>query len=294
MKIQIPAAQITKIRHLAIKGGSLLAQASQRDNHKPAQATKSELVTRDTEDAFRESLPGIANQLLGSKFNWVKKAVGKITPEHWQQLGKSKAFTQMSLLAERWAAASLRGEFAVSEDMTLDERMALAEKVSHENRLLAAAGGGITGMTGFAGLLGDVIWLMLISLKSIYQISAIMGKPLSGEQGSKEAYYMLSNTDLSSLSEKQSVMLSMNTFKQVAQSSDLRVIQGLIESDANGVLFKNIHENIIERFNLEKSMGFLTRVLPIATGITGAAYSVYVINEVCARSLGIYSEPENQ
>ena len=43
--------------------------------------------------------------------------------------------------------------------------------------------GGVTGLAGLPGMLADTIWLLLVSLRTVYQLATVYDKPLTGKQG---------------------------------------------------------------------------------------------------------------
>ncbi|MFP3366391.1 hypothetical protein R0J93_22380, partial [Pseudoalteromonas sp. SIMBA_148] len=70
----------------------------------------------------------------------------------------------------------------------------------------------------------DTLWLLLVSLRTVYQIASVYNKPLTGKQGVKMAYELLSSADLSKMQEKQALLAGMGIGKGLldnAQSSGL-------------------------------------------------------------------------
>lgn len=70
----------------------------------------------------------------------------------------------------------------------------------------------------------DTAWLLLVSLKSVYQLAMIYDKPLTGKEGTKIAYGILSACDLDKLQQKQVIMTALalgNSVLVNAQSTGL-------------------------------------------------------------------------
>ena len=113
--------------------------------------------------------------------------------------------------------------FANIASLDDEERYALATDIANQNRALATIGG-LTALAGLPGLLADTLWLLLVSLRTVYQLGAVYNKPLTGKQGVKMAYELLANADLSKMQEKQALLAGIGIGKGLldnAQSSGL-------------------------------------------------------------------------
>lgn len=121
-----------------------------------------------------------------------------------------QVYDQIAKVAEIWAVKSLAKDTRFGELSTLSQaqKYAFATDIANYNRTLVS----LSGATGFLGLKGvvlDTAWLLLISLKSIYQFSLIYNKPLTDKDGIRLAYGILSQCDLDKLQEKQILMTAL-------------------------------------------------------------------------------------
>lgn len=271
------------------KGGDFLgavtqAEKTQARHVKPdaVQAQKTENV--GTDNIFQQQLPKLGKRLLGRRFSRVANMVTRFVPDTILQKTTNSAFIKIAGLAEQWSKLDLPGglDFSNLHELSHAERAELAKSVASQNRAMAAVGSGVTGLTGLLGTIADLLWLLLLSLRLIYQTSEIYGEKLTGISGAKRAFALLAEADLSMLTEKQAVLVSMGAASELVDEADLHVLQGLIDKDNNITFFQETVKNIAEQFNIDLNFGWLLKILPIAAGVTSAVYSVYIINEVSA------------
>lgn len=72
--------------------------------------------------------------------------------------------------------------------MNSAERDAFAQDVANQNRALATLGG-VAGLAGLKGVVADMAWLLMVSLRTVYQVAAIYDKPLTGKEGVKKSLW---------------------------------------------------------------------------------------------------------
>ncbi|MBO6225020.1 MAG: EcsC family protein, partial [Psychrobacter sp.] len=175
---------------------------------KPRQYKAVDLGDEDyQQDLFREQTLKATQQLLGTRFATYGKYAKKVVPNSFFQSTVDGAFAQVAKLAAHWSQIDLPNQHRFANIANLDdeERYALATDIANQNRALAAIGG-LTGLAGLPGLLADTLWLLLVSLRTVYQLAAVYNKPLTGKQGVKMAYELLANADLSKMQEKQALL----------------------------------------------------------------------------------------
>ena len=168
---------------------------------KPRQYKAVDLGDEDyQQDLFREQTLKATQQLLGTRFATYGKYAKKVVPNSFFQSTVDGAFAQVAKLAAHWSQIDLPNQHRFANIANLDdeERYALATDIANQNRALAAIGG-LTGLAGLPGLLADTLWLLLVSLRTVYRLAAVYNKPLTGKQGVKMAYELLANADLSKM-----------------------------------------------------------------------------------------------
>jgi hypothetical protein len=167
-----------------------------------------------------------------------------------------------------------------------EERYALATDIANQNRALATIGG-LTGLAGLPGLLADTLWLLLVSLRTVYQLGAVYNKPLTGKQGVKMAYELLANADLSKMQEKQALLAGLGIGKGLldnAQSSGLHnELKNLGLQNKSVNFYAEQVDSIASQVGIDLdqiNLSWIRRFLPVTAVIIGMRYNSQLIDEV--------------
>lgn len=240
------------------------------------------------QDLFREQTLKATQQLLGTRFATYGKYAKKIVPNSLFDSTVDGAFAQIAKLASNWSQIDLPNQhrFANIADLDDEERYALATDIANQNRALATLGG-LTGLAGLPGLLADTLWLLLVSLRTVYQLGAIYNKPLTGKQGVKMAYELLASADLSKMQEKQALLAGIGIGKGLldnAQSNGLHnELKNLGLKNKNVNFYAEQVDNIASQvgINLDNiNLSWVRRFLPATAVIVGMRYNSQLIDEV--------------
>ncbi|WP_394213091.1 EcsC family protein [Psychrobacter piscatorii] len=256
---------------------------------KPRQYKAVDLGDEDyQQDLFREQTLKATQQLLGPRFATYGKYAKKVVPNSFFQSTVDSAFAQVAKLASNWSQLDLPNEHRFANIATLDdeERYALATDIANQNRALAAMGG-LTGLAGLPGLLADTLWLLLVSLRTVYQIAAIYNKPLTGKQGVKMAYELLSNADLSKMQEKQALLAGMGIGKGLLDNAQSRGLHSELKN--LGLKNQNVNYYAEQIDSIASQVGidldkinllWVRRFIPVTAVAIGAHYNSQLIDEV--------------
>ena len=240
------------------------------------------------QDLFREQTIKATQQLLGPRFATYGKYAKKVVPNSFFQSTVDGAFAQVANLAANWSQLDLPNEHRFADIASLDdeERYALATDIANQNRALATLGG-LTGLAGLPGLLADTLWLLLVSLRTVYQIAAVYNKPLTGKQGVKMAYELLSNADLSKMQEKQALLAGLGVGKGLldnAQSSGLHSeLKNLGLKNKNVNYYAEQVDSIASQVGIDLDQIDLTwvrRFIPVTAVAIGMRYNSQLIDEI--------------
>ncbi|WP_201582923.1 EcsC family protein [Psychrobacter immobilis] len=240
------------------------------------------------QDLFREQTLKATQQLLGTRFATYGKYAKKVVPNSLFQSTVDGAFAQIAKLAATWSQIDLPNEHRFASVASLDdeERYALATDIANQNRALATIGG-LTGLAGLPGLLADTLWLLLVSLRTVYQLAAVYNKPLTGKQGVKMAYELLANADLSKMQEKQALLAGIGIGKGLldnAQSSGLHnELKNLGLKNKNVNFYAEQVDNIASQVGIDLdqiNLSWIRRFLPGTAVIVGMRYNSQLIDEV--------------
>ncbi|GAF62567.1 LOW QUALITY PROTEIN: hypothetical protein JCM18903_2656 [Psychrobacter sp. JCM 18903] len=239
------------------------------------------------QDLFREQTLKATQQLLGHVLPLMVNMPKKCQTVFFSSTVDG-AFAQVANLASNWSQIDLPNEHRFANIASLDdeERYALATDIANQNRALATIGG-LTGLAGLPGLLADTLWLLLVSLRTVYQLGAVYNKPLTGKQGVKMAYELLANADLSKMQEKQALLAGIGIGKGLldnAQSSGLHnELKNLGLKDKNVNFYAEQVDSIASQvgIDLDKiNLTWIRKFLPVTAVIVGMRYNSQLIDEV--------------
>ncbi len=256
---------------------------------KPRQFKSVNLGDEDyQQDLFREQTLKATQQLLGTRFATYGKYAKKIVPNSLFESTVDGAFAQIAKLAANWSQIDLPNEHRFANIASLDDeqRYALATDIANQNRALATLGG-ITGLAGLPGLLADTLWLLLVSLRTVYQLGAVYNKPLTGKQGVKMAYELLANADLSKMQEKQALLAGIGIGKGLldsAQSSGLHnELKNLGLQNKSVNFYAEQVDSIASQVGIDLdqiNLTWIRKFLPATAVIIGMRYNSQLIDEV--------------
>ena len=268
--------------------GSLLDSANAKTGQ-PRQYKAVNLGDEDyQQDLFREQTLKAAQQLLGTRFATYGKYAKKVVPNNLFQSTVDGAFAQVAKLASTWSQIDLPSEHRFADISSLDDeqRYALATDIANQNRALATLGG-LTGLAGLPGLLADTLWLLLVSLRTVYQLAAVYDQPLTGKQGVKMAYELLANADLSKMQEKQALLAGIGVGKGLldnAQGSGLHSeLKNLGLKNKSVNYYAEQVDSIASQVGIDLdqiNLSWIRRFLPATAVIVGMRYNSRLIEEV--------------
>ena len=240
------------------------------------------------QDLFREQTIKATQQLLGTRFSTYGKYAKKIVPNSMFQSVLDGAFVKVAQLASSWSQLDLPAEHRFADISSLDDeqRYALATDIANQNRALATLGG-ITGLAGLPGMLADTLWLLLVSLRTVYQLAAVYDQPLTGKDGVKMAYELLANADLSKMQEKQALLAGIGVGKGLLDSAQNRGLHNELKN--LGLKNNNVNyyaeqiDNIASQVGIDLDqvdLSWIRRLLPASAVIIGMRYNSLLIEEV--------------
>lgn len=240
------------------------------------------------QDLFREQTLKATQQLLGTRFATYGKYAKKVVPNSLFESTVDGAFSQIAKLADNWSQIDLPNQHRFAKIASLDDeqRYGLATDIANQNRALATLGG-ITGLAGLPGLLADTLWLLLVSLRTVYQLAAVYNKPLTGKQGIKMAYELLANADLSKMQEKQALLAGIGIGKGLLDSAQSNGLHNELKN--LGLQNKKVNfyagqvDSIASQVGIDLdqiNLTWIRRFLPATAVIVGMRYNSQLIDEV--------------
>ncbi len=283
--------------------GKKLAQFTKKDTLPKSSLNAVDLAAINTDfknnkNAFHDQVPNLARKLFGkTSIGRYSALATKIVPQTTLEKATDTAFASLGRIAQGWADYDLKHDARFANTKLDDsERHALAQSIANQNRTLATIGG-VSNLVGLAGILVDTLWLLTVSLRSIFQIAHIYDKPLTGKQGIAIAYEILANTHLKKLQEKQTLLAGLGVVEAVADEGfEAYRLEDKPADDDNDYsqvqgIFSKV-ENVAESLNVNLShfnFGFLHKVLPLSAVGIGASYNNIIINEVIEIALATFA-----
>lgn len=244
--------------------------------------------TKTTDNLFSQQTLKASQQLVGQRFATYGKYAKKVVPDSLFEKATDNAFTQLAKLAAAWSAIDLPSEqrFEGIQGLNEQQRNALAHDIANQNRALAIIGG-VSGLAGLPGMLADTLWLLLVSLRTVYQLATVYDKPLTGKQGVKMAYAVLSNADLSKMQEKQTLLAGLGVAKGLlgnANNSGLRnELKTMGIGNSSVQYYAEQVDKIAEQFNVDLdgiNLKWLLRFLPLSSVLVATYYNSHLIEQV--------------
>ncbi|MFA9487046.1 MULTISPECIES: EcsC family protein [unclassified Moraxella] len=246
------------------------------------------------EDAFRMQASTIGSQLFGGRLAKAQSLVGKVVPSMEAGSLSKKLFDKAAYWANNWAKKDLQKDsrFDKLSILTDAERDDFARDIANQNRALAVMGG-LSGLFGVKGVIADTAWLLMVSLKSVYQIALIYDKPLVGAEGVKIAYGVLSGANLSKLQEKQVILTALafgNVFFINAQDSSLKQeLKNIGLKYRTTDNFAKQLDDFSRYIDIDKlNVSWFTRILPMASVGAGVYYNRELIEEVLGTAMATF------
>ena len=251
----------------------------------------------------------IQNSTLGGSF--VKSIFGKkvtvahhladkfISDDKLNAISQS-VYEKIAELARAWALRTLPVDPKTLSSTQKDE---LAQSLANQNRALATAGG-VTGFFGLTGVVMDTAWLLLVALRTVYQLSAVYGVPLTKKEGIKMAYSVLSGADLDKMQEKQIILTALALAKKtLVYAGENGLKEELIKLSSSNIniddfdgLLKFTHlDKLVEKYGIDIN-GLNThwshRLVAVSAVGVAAHYNHRLIDEIIGTAMATFKEDE--
>jgi len=209
-------------------------------------------------------------------------------------------YEKIAELARAWALRTLPVDPKTLSSTQKDE---LAQSLANQNRALATAGG-VTGFLGLTGVVMDTAWLLLVALRTVYQLSAVYGVPLTKKEGIKMAYSVLSGADLDKMQEKQIILTALALAKKtLVYAGENGLKEELIKLSSSNIniddfdgLLKFTHlDKLVEKYGIDIN-GLNThwshRLVAVSAVGVAAHYNHRLIDEIIGTAMATFKEDE--
>lgn len=251
-------------------------------------------------DAFHAQSSFFAGQIFGAKAVAAKNVAAKVVSQSkFEAIGES-LYNKVAEWSNAWAIKDLKNDprFDLINTMNTQERHAFAEDVANQNRALATLGG-VAGLAGLKGVLADAAWLLMVSLRTVYQVAAIYDQPLTGKEGTKKAYGVLSGANLEKLQEKQVILTALALGSSMLANAQQTGIKAQL--DSLSARYRESQPYAKQFLDLDKFVNldnlnpnWLHKILPISAVAVGAHYNNELIDEVIGTAMATFSDDFEQ
>ena len=251
-------------------------------------------------DAFHAQSGFFAGQVFGAKAVAAKNVAAKVVPQSKFEAISESLYNKVAEWSNAWAIKDLKNDprFDLINTMNTQERHAFAEDVANQNRALATLGG-VAGLAGLKGVLADAAWLLMVSLRTVYQVAAIYDQPLTGKEGTKKAYGVLSGANLEKLQEKQVILTALALGSSMLANAQQTGIKAQL--DSLSARYRESQPYAKQFLDLDKFVNldnlnpnWLHKILPISAVAVGAHYNNELIDEVIGTAMATFSDDFEQ
>lgn len=277
---------VNQVKKIAETGDRMLTQLSESQRRERLNGEPP--ITQDAREVFKQHLPSLTKQLIGTRLNVIGHYVSPLIPietiETMSEHFFERAATFANSISGTQRIAKRAGVDDIFELRTGDVARCdeLVHGVLEENRLIAMAEGGLTGASGVLGAVIDLPLALLLSLRTVYQVAHCYGFDLQGEEGRALAFEALTQSDLEILADKQGVLLALAGMRTILESGDLRGVERLIGGGAEVAAVGGAISEFAQKLNLHKPALWLSRTMPVMTGAAGATYNARLVASVAA------------
>lgn len=244
-------------------------------------------------DAFRRQGGQLGKQALGVKASAVSSvAQGLLGKDMLNEWGET-LYQKLAQGAERWAKFSLSNDprFAKVSTLSAVERHNFIQETNDKNRVLVSLGG-VFGFMGLKGVVLDTAWLLVVSLKAVYELSLIYQKPLSGKDGAGLAYGILAGCELDELGQKQVIMTALALGDGVLKNAQNANLLDELKKFANTYHYDGRHLDELAKYvDLDKLKGkWSQRFLSVGSAVVAVHYNNKLLENVLGVAMATFSK----
>lgn len=237
-----------------------------------------------------------AKSILGQKASTAQNLANRFVPEDKLTAISEGVYQKVADLAQTWAVKSLKDS---PKALTPSQKDELAEMIANQNRALATFGG-VTGFFGLKGVVMDTAWLLLVALRTVYQLAFIYETPLTGKDGIKMAYGVLSGANLDKMQEKQVILTALALANNILSHADETSLkEELVKLSSSNTTLQDF-DNLLRFTHLDKfaqkygvdidklNTRWLRHLASVGAVGVGAYYNRELIEEVIGTAMATF------
>lgn len=248
---------------------------------------------------FRQQLPGITKQILGKRFNTINKLANLVMPTG----SFDKASDQILELLADFASTVSASDHIIDEAgvKTLAELQGdtarsgrLARALNEKNRYIGMAQGAISGATGVVGAAADIPLSMILALRTVYLTGRAYGFELNQPEDRAMIFEALSNADLSLITEKQAILIGLNSVSGMLGTGNIQGLQTMLGSSNDFEPLFKLLSDANGQLKWRISAALLDKVTPVIGGAVGAIYTSRLLKEVSDSAKQVFEHARQQ
>ncbi|TEU29390.1 EcsC family protein [Alkanindiges illinoisensis] len=269
------------------------------DNQTPSNSSSTLKAPNRANQLFRQQLPGITKQVLGKRFNTVNKLANLVMPAGSFDKVSDQILELLADFASTVSASDhIIDEAGVKTLAELQDDTArsgrLARALNEKNRYIGMAQGAISGATGVAGAAADIPLSMILALRTVYLTGRAYGFELNQPEDRAMIFEALSNADLSLITEKQAILIGLNSVSGMLGTGNIQGLQAMLGSTNDfEPLFKLLSDSN-GQLKWRISAALLDKVTPVIGGAVGAIYTSRLLKEVSESAKQVFEHARQQ
>lgn len=288
------------ISGLLTKAGAYLGRNYQDKNYQGVDLHDSTTTTHPFYIQSSTLGGSFVKSIFGKKVTVAHHLADKFISDDKLNAISQSVYEKIAELARAWALRTLPVDPKTLSSTQKDE---LAQSLANQNRALATAGG-VTGFFGLTGVVMDTAWLLLVALRTVYQLSAVYGVPLTKKEGIKMAYSVLSGADLDKMQEKQIILTALALAKKtLVYAGENGLKEELIKLSSSNIniddfdgLLKFTHlDKLVEKYGIDIN-GLNThwshRLVAVSAVGVAAHYNHRLIDEIIGTAMATFKADE--
>lgn len=285
---------------LLTKAGAYLGRSYQDKNYQGVDLHDSTTTKRPFYVQGSALGGSFVKSIFGKKVTVAHHLADKFISDDKLNAISQSVYEKIAELARAWALRALPVDPKTLSSTQKDE---LAQSLANQNRALATAGG-VTGFFGLTGVVMDTAWLLLVALRTVYQLSAVYGVPLTKKEGIKMAYSVLSGADLDKMQEKQIILTALALAKKtLVYAGENGLKEELIKLSSSNIniddfdgLLKFTHlDKLVEKYGIDIN-GLNThwshRLVAVSAVGVAAHYNHRLIDEIIGTAMATFKADE--
>ncbi|WP_066804156.1 hypothetical protein [Moraxella oblonga] len=234
-----------------------------------------------------------AKELLGKRIYGACTLAQKILPTkmlvHWSD----EVYDKVATWTHNWALLRLQKDerFANLANLTRQERDEFVDDIINQNRTWLSLGGAF-GVFGLKGVVLESAWLLVMLLRTVYELAYIYGVDVSGKDGVRTAHAVVASVDETLIGQKQILLTTLTIGRMVLKNAQTTGLANELLALSTNPLTKQYGDyldEVLGWFDMEKSDldKFNSAWLYHLCSVASVGASVHYNNQIFENVVGV-------